>query len=121
MRKLQRGLMGGLLALALSPALVSAQPPFETGFTVDCYHDGTFVTSFRVTFGPTFGPFWNAGTAFHIVGSTGILTSNDYTVGGFEFPPRGLPAVDARGDSVVCTGTYGGLMRVITGWITPRG
>jgi hypothetical protein len=117
MPKVRLGVAGALLAVALSPAAASAQGPFTIGFDVDCYHDGSYVTSLTVLFGPT----KNAGTAFHIEGSHGILTSNGYSVNGQAYPPRGLPAVNARGDSVVCTGTFAGDEFEITGWVTPRG
>lgn len=116
MRKLRVGLMAAVLAVALSPAVASADEPFTIGFTVDCYHGDSYVASFEVNFGPT----KNAGTAFHIDDSHSILTSNGYAVNGVAYPPRGLPAVDARGDAVVCTGTFGGDEYEITGWVTPR-
>jgi hypothetical protein len=105
-----------VLLVGLAPAIAWAGQPFTESFTVDCYHDGNYVTSFDAVFGPT----KNAGTAFHIANDTSILTSNGYTVDGQAYPPRGLQAVDARGDSVVCTGTYGGSTIEITGWVTPR-
>jgi hypothetical protein len=109
---------GLLLGTAgLVPAVVSAAPPFDQGFWVDCYHDGNYVTGFQVNFGPT----KNAGTAFHLENDTSILTSNGYAVNGQHYPPRGMAAVDTRGDSVVCTGTFGADVYEITGWITPRG
>lgn len=107
---------GGLLA-GMVPAVASAAPPFDIGFTADCYHGDTFVTSVDVVFGPT----KNAGTAFHVQNSTMILTSNGYAINGLAFPPRGTAAIDARGDGVVCTGMFAGDTYEITGWLTPRG
>lgn len=120
MRRNRRSILsmtGAVLLVGLVPGLTSAAPPFPESFTVDCYHDGNYVTSFDAVFGPT----KNAGTAFHIANSTSILTSNGYSVNGTAFPARGLASIDARGDSVVCTGTYGADTIQITGWVTPRG
>ena len=117
-------LAGAILLSVMAPAAVSAGPPLGIVFTVDCT-DGS-------TFDVNLGPLGNAGTAIHIVGDNGILTSNGYavTIDGvtFEFAPRGLPALDQRGDAVTCVGSLsfddesGHHTRewVITGWVTPR-
>ena len=125
MRKVRRALLGAAFAAVLSPALVSAGPPLNFGFPMEC-SDGS---SIEINFGAP----KNVGTAIHIVGSNAILTSNGFaiTTDGVtvEFKPRGIPSVDAGSDGVVCIGGYeydddSGhhiVEYTITGWITPRG
>ena len=126
MRRISVAIAAALLVAAITPAVVSAQPPIAFGFTVDCT-DGS-------TFDVNLGPPNNQGTALHIVGSNSILTSNGYmfTFDGVDvvYPPRGLPAVEHRGDGVTCVGGVSFYDQddvlhtevwTITGWVTPRG
>lgn len=110
----------------LSPGLASAGPPITFGFPVEC-SDGS---AFEINFGAP----KNQGTALHIVGENSILTSNGYAIWSdgelfVEFKPRGIQAVDAGPNGVVCEGGFAFdddaghhvITYVITGWITPRG
>ena len=115
MSKIRRGMVGAALAVALSPAVVSAGPPLTFTMTLDCSDGNSYVINF--------GAPKNQGTALHGVGDNFILTSNYFlmTVGGQVFvdSTRGLQGVENRG-VITCTGTDGDVELVVMGWVTPR-
>lgn len=115
MSKVRRALAGATLAVALSPALVSAGPPLTLTMTLQCDDGNSYVINF--------GAPKNQGTALHGVGDNFILTSNYFlmTVGGQVFvdSTRGLKGVEHRG-LVTCTGTQGPIELLVMGFVTPR-
>lgn len=117
--RIRLALAGALLGLALVPAVASAGPPVSFVLTLDC-SDGN-------TYDVNFGPPKNAGTAFHVIGSNEILTSNYFlwTIDGQVIidGPRGMEGLGAQ-DLVWCTGGFvldgQDWQYTIAGWITPR-
>lgn len=119
MRRIGLALAGGLLGVALVPALVSAGPPLSFVMTMSCSDGGSYDVNF--------GPPKNAGTALHIVGTNQILTSNYFlwTIDDQVIidGPRGMQGLGDQ-DLVWCTSSFeldGQQWEyTIAGWITPR-
>ena len=119
MKHRRLGLAGGLLALAVMPAVASAEPPISQILTLAC-SDGK-------TYDINFGPPRNQGTALHVQGTNSIMTSNYFklTIDGFTVidSSRGMQGLASQ-DLLHCTGTFEANGNVfeytVEGWITPR-
>ena len=124
MRRLRLAAATAVLAAAITPAVASAGPPISFVLTLEC-DDGS-------TFDINFGPPKNQGTALHLVGENGVLTSNYFKLVitdefGDDFvlidSTRGLDGLDGR-ELLTCTGSSGDEFTTFTwtviGFVTPR-
>lgn len=119
MKKWRLGILGVMLAAAMSPAVASAGPPISFVLTLDC-SDGQ-------TYDINFGAPKNQGTALFIVDGNSILTTNYYHLeidGAVVIDSvRGLQGVGDQ-DLLTCTAEVdldGEIWSwTLQGWITPR-
>ena len=119
MRQIRMALAGAAMAVALSPAIVSAGPPISFVLTLEC-SDGQ-------TYDINFGAPKNQGTALFVLGGNSILTTNYYHLeidGQVVIDSvRGLQGLGSQ-DLVTCTAEEdldGQIWSwTLQGWITPR-
>lgn len=119
MRQWRLGILGPVLAAALSPALASAAPPISFVLTLD----GSNGQSYDINFGAP----KNQGTALFVLDGNSILTTNYYHLeidGEVVIDSvRGLQGLGMQ-DLLTCTAEV--LIEdqtwswTLQGWVTPR-